>query len=119
MARATFYYNIRHLGEPDGYDDTRKAIALIYERHRGRYGYRRMTIGLRNEGIYVNHKTVRKLMNLMGLRAKRKKTARYWSYKGETGRVAPNVINRDFHADGPNQKWTTDVTEVRIKERKT
>ena len=36
------------------------------------------------------------------------------SYKGETGKIAPNLLNRDFHADKPNQKWVTDVTEFSL-----
>lgn len=39
---------------------------------------------------------------------------KYKSYKGTIGKVAPNIINRDFHANLPNQKWTTDVTEFKL-----
>ena len=39
---------------------------------------------------------------------------KYRSYKGEVGKTAPNLLNRDFHADKPNQKWVTDVTEFRL-----
>ena len=103
--------------EPDGYNDARTAIREIYDRHRGRYGYRRITAQLRNDGMLLNHKTVQKLMVEMNLYGKRK-TAKYKSYKGEIGTVAPNVIDRDFTATAPNQKWATDVTEVKIKDRK-
>ncbi len=72
---------------------------------------------LRNEGTLINHKTVQKLMGEMGLKAKRKRQ-KYRSYKGESGKVAPNVLQRDFYASAPNMKWTTDVTEVKIKDRK-
>ena len=120
MARSTFYYNIRRLGQLDGYDNLRKDINHIYRKHYGRYGYRRITIELNeDDGIVVNHKTVQKLMCQMGLKAKRKKAAKYRSYKGNIGKVAPNIINRDFHSDKPNQKWTIDVTEVKIHDRKT
>ena len=117
MARATFYYHTKRLSEPDGYDDARAVIRKIYDHHKGRYGYRRITSQLRNEGIILNHKTVQKLMVEMGLYGKRKK-AKYKSYKGEIGKIAPNVIDRDFIATAPNQKWTTDVTEVKIKDKK-
>ena len=117
MARSTFYYHTKRLSEPDGYDDTRIAICKIYNHHKGRYGYRRVTSQLRNDGISLNHKTVQKLMVEMGLYGKRKK-AKYKSYKGEIGKVAPNVIDRDFIAAEPNQKWTTDVTEVKIRDKK-
>ena len=67
--------------------------------------------------IVINHKTVQKLMNQMGLKAKARKR-HYHSYKGEIGRIAPNVLERDFCADRPNQKWATDVTQVCINDRK-
>ena len=117
MARSTFYYHTKRLGQPDGYDAIRERIFKIYHKHHGRYGYRRVTDQLHAEGIDINHKTVQKLMAQMDLKAKRKKQ-HYRSYKGELGKIAPNVINRNFHADAPNQKWTTDVTQVKIKDRK-
>ena len=117
MARATYYYHTKHLNDVDCYDKHRSLIKKIYNANKGRYGYRRVTLQLRSEGIIINHKTVQKLMVEMGLYAKRKK-AKYKSYKGEVGKVAPNVIDRNFAATAPNQKWTTDVTEVKIKDKK-
>ena len=117
MARSTYYYHTKRLSEPDGYDDARAAIRKIYDHHKGRYGYRSITSQLSNDGIHLNHKTVQKLMVEMSLYGRRKK-AKYKSYKGEIGKVAPNVIDRDFIATAPNQKWTTDVTEVKIKDNK-
>lgn len=117
MARSVFYYHLRRLNDSDGYDDLRNRIGLIYAEHHGRYGYRRITAQLHNDGIDVNHKTVQKLMNQMHLKAKRHKR-HYHSYKGEIGKVVPNVLERDFVATRPNQKWTTDVTQVNIHDRK-
>ena len=117
MARSTFYYHTKRIGQPDGYEAVRKRIRAIYDKHHGRYGYRRITAQLRNEGLEINHKTVQKLMRQMSLKAKRKKQ-HYRSYKGELGKIAPNVLDRDFKATAPNQKWTTDVTQVKIKDRK-
>ena len=117
MARATYYYHTKRLQEPDRNEDIRQSISRIYGTHKGRYGYRRVTAQLRSDGIIINHKKVQNLMVEMGLRGKRKKT-RYRSYKGEIGKIAPNVIDRNFVATAPNQKWTTDVTEVKIKDRK-
>ena len=65
----------------------------------------------------VNHKTVLKLMKQMGLQPKHRKS-HYNSYKGEVGKVAPNILERDFKANKPDQKWTTDVTQINIKEHK-
>ncbi|MFT6966339.1 MAG: putative transposase [Marivirga sp.] len=39
---------------------------------------------------------------------------RYRSYKGEIGQIAPNVLERNFEASKPNQKWATDVTEFSL-----
>ena len=117
MARSVFYYHLARLNDGDGYDDTRKRIKAIYDENRGCYGYRRVCMALRNEGCHINHKTVQKLMSQTGLKAKRKKR-RYHSYKGHVGTVAPNIINRDFCADRPNQKWTTDVSQVCIKDER-
>ena len=115
MARATYYYNIKV--RIDKYADLRKEIARIFEKNKGRYGYRRVYLQLREEGYDINHKTVAKLMNEMGLYA-RKPKLRYHSYKGEVGKIAPNVLQRDFDADAPNRKWTTDVTQVDIRGKK-
>jgi len=117
MARSTFYYNLHQLGKPDVYDDLRRRIRQIFIQHKQRYGYRRITDVLRNEGELVNHKLVQRLMQEMGLRAK-VKGRRYNSYKGEVGKKAPNILNRHFKADKPNQKWTTDITQVTIRDHK-
>ena len=117
MARSVFYYHMSHMDDSDGYDGIRKRIKQIYDMNHGRYGYRRICMELRNEDMVINHKTVQKLMNQMGLKAKTRKR-HYHSYKGETGRIAPNVLERDFRADKPNQKWATDVTQVCINDRR-
>ena len=117
MARSTFYYHLKRMFLPDGYDDVRENINRIYRDNNGWYGYRRVTYALRNEGIYINHKTVQKLMQQLNLKGKRKKL-HYRSYKGEVGTVAPNILDRDFHSNLPCEKLTTDVTQVTIKDKK-
>ena len=88
-------------------------IRSIFERHKGRYGYRRVTATLRMSGIKANHKTVQKLMGEMGLKSL-VRPKKYRSYKGQMGRVAPDLINRQFTAERMHQKWTTDVTEFNV-----
>ena len=61
----------------------------------------------------MNHKTVQRLMKKLGLVC-RVRMKKYRSYKGEVGKIAPTLLNRDFHADRPNQKWVTDVTEFSL-----
>ena len=104
MARSVFYYHMSHMGDSDGYDGIRTRIKQIYDKNHGRYGYRRVCMELRRGGdIVVNHKTVQKLMNQMGLKAKARKR-HYHSYKGEIGRIAPNVQERNFCADRPQSE---------------
>ena len=117
MARSVFYYHLSRLKNNDVYDDTRIRIKAIYDDNKGRYGYRRICLSLRNEGYNINHKTVQKLMSQMGLKAKQKKR-HYHSYKGQIEKVAPNAINRNFSAERPNQKWATDVSQICIKDEK-
>lgn len=113
MARSTFYYHLKRLKASDKYADVKEIIKSIYHEHKGRYGYRRITDEVRNRGIIINHKTVQRIMGEMSLKSKIRKV-RYRSYKGDVGRIAPNIINRDFVATAPNRKWATDVTQINI-----
>ena len=97
----------------DKYKAEKAEISAIYKENRGRYGYRRITMELHNRGFGVNHKTVRRLMKEMGLVCQ-VRMKKYRSYKGEAGRIAPNLLNRDFQAQKPNQKWVTDATEFSL-----
>ena len=97
----------------DKYESEKQEITAIYHENKGRYGYRRITAELRNRKLPLNHKTVQRLMKELGLVC-RVRTKKYRSYRGEVGKIAPNLLNRDFHADKPNQKWVTDVTEFRL-----
>ncbi len=56
-------------------------------------------------------------MNILGLKC-RVRIRKYRSYKGDIGKVVPNLINRNFHANAPNHKWTTDITEFSLFSRK-
>lgn len=112
MARSTFYYHLKR-SKQDKYTCEKEEIIRIYHEHRGRYGYRRITIEMNNRGYIINHKTVLKLMTTCGLRCQ-VRLKKYKSYKGETGKIAPNLLNRDFAANKPNQKWVTDVTEFSL-----
>lgn len=111
MARSTFYYN--HKPKPDKWAVERQRIAEIYHKNRGRYGYRRLTLAMRKEGYVINEKTVRKLMKQAGIKCE-VRMKKYKSYKGEVGKVAPNLLERDFSASAPHKKLVTDVTEFHL-----
>ena len=93
--------------------ELKEKIRETFKKNRGRYGVRRITMTLRNAGTLVNHKKVQRLMHAMGLLGKRPKE-KYHSYKGETGKIADNIIARDFHADEPLKKWSTDVSQFSL-----
>jgi putative transposase len=117
LAKSTYYYWIKKLDKPDKYNQIKKEILTIVKETRGIYGYRRVTLVLKKKGYTINHKTVRKLMFQMGLTCQIRRK-RYKSYKGTVGRIAQNVLKRDFSADKPNKKWVTDVTEFKINGKK-
>ena len=97
----------------DKYKEVKAEIAAIYQENKGRYGCRRITTELHNRGFSINHKTVQRLMKALGLIC-RVRIKKYRSYKGEVGKIAPNLLNRNFYAEKPNQKWVTDVTEFSL-----
>lgn len=113
LPRATFYYHAKRMVQKDKYADIKTKITEIFHENQGRYGYRRITGELHNQNFAINHKTVQRLMKELGLVC-RVRMKKYRSYKGEVGKVADNLLERDFHAEKPNQKWTTDVTEFRL-----
>ena len=111
MAKSTYYFE---LGKKDVVAEKNKNLMIeikeIFEQNKHRYGVRRVYQELVNRGWQVNHKRVQRLMHQMGLFGKRPKE-KYHSYKGEVGKVADNVINRNFRTTAPLQKWTTDVSQ--------
>ncbi|PLX31465.1 MAG: hypothetical protein C0604_07105 [Clostridiales bacterium] len=117
LSRSTFYYHCKELEKPCKYNKTKRRIEAIFNENRGRYGYRRITIALKKDGISINHKTVYRLMKEMGLTSK-VRMKKYKSYRGEVGRIAPNILDRDFEADRPNKKWATDITQFSLFGRK-
>ena len=92
----------------------KEVIQSIYDENKGRYGYRRIHLELRNQGYKINHKKVQRLMRELGLKARIRAKRRYNSYKGEVGKKADNLIRRQFEASKPLEKCYTDVTEFSI-----
>lgn len=113
IPRSTYYYYRKRSTKVDKYAEIKENIIAIYHENKGRYGYRRITMELHNRGYHINHKTVQRLMKVLDLKCM-VRIKKYRSYKGQTGKVAPNLIQRDFKATAPNQKWTTDITEFSL-----
>ena len=114
LSRSTYYYE---LGRTDKVKernaDLSSEIVSIFNENRKRYGVRRVHRELLNRGFLVNHKRVQRIMNQFALCGKRPKE-KYHSYKGDVGKVADNIINRDFSTEKPLQKWTTDVSQFNL-----
>ena len=114
MPKSTYYFE---LNKVDKIKVKNRPIAdkitEIFNLHKGRYGVRRVYMELINQGYVINHKKVQKMMHELKLSGKRSKE-KYNSYKGKIGKVADNIINREFKADRPLQKWTTDVSEFKF-----
>lgn len=104
LSKSTYYYEI---GKPDKIQernaDISSKIESIFQENRGRYGVRRVTQELVRRGFPVNHKRVQRIMKRLGIAGKRPKE-KYHSYRGEVGKVADNIISRDFNTDRPLQK---------------
>jgi putative transposase len=116
LSRSTFYYQVRAQQLDDRHAGLKLRIHALYERHKGRYGYRRITAALRQAGERVNHKTVQRMMQNLGLKSL-VRPKKYRSYKGQEASV-PNLLARRFQAESPNQRWVTDVTEFNVRGEK-
>ncbi|PGB25418.1 IS3 family transposase [Bacillus toyonensis] len=113
IPRSTYYDLVKKMNRPDLDADLKAEIKAIYEENEGRYGYRRIRDELTNRGQKVNHKKVQRIMKELGLKCV-VRMKKYKSYKGKVGKTAPNILARNFHADAPNQKWVTDITEFKL-----
>jgi putative transposase len=114
LARSTYYYHLKQLNKLDKNKVLKAKIKMIYDEHKGNYGYRRITLELRNQGFLVNHKKVQRLMKRLNLTARIRRKRKYSSYKGEVGKKADNLIQRHFEASKPYEKCYTDITEFAI-----
>ena len=112
--RSSYYYQEACLNSPDKYSDIRDRIKAIFTANRGCYGYRRIHAILRRENVTISEKIVRRIMKEEHLQVKIKRRRKYNSYQGEISPAVPDIIQRDFHSERPNEKWLTDITEFAI-----
>ena len=117
LSRSTFYAWDAARQVPDKYARTKELIKQVYDQHKGRYGYRRIALALSGHGVDLHENTVRRLMDTLNLKSVQR-VKRFKSFRGNVGVVAPNLLERDFTASAPDQKWTTDITELRVGDEK-
>jgi transposase InsO family protein len=114
LARSSYFYHRARIQTADKYAGVRLAIADIFELNHRCYGYRRVRAALGRQKVFISEKVVRRLMKQEQLSAATPRRRRYGSYAGEIGPAPDNLINRDFQAAAPNEKWLTDITEFQI-----
>ncbi|SAL49653.1 integrase catalytic region [Caballeronia cordobensis] len=114
LARSSYFYHRARIQTADKYAGVRLAIADIFELNHCCYGYRRVRAALGRQKVFISEKVVRRLMKQEHLSAATTGRRRYGSYAGEIGPAPDNLINRDFRAAAPNEKWLTDITEFQI-----
>lgn len=114
IPKSSFYYHLKVMRSEDKYAVIRSTIIDIFKDNRFCYGYRRIRAAINNMGIILSEKVIRRIMKKEKLIIKYKRTKKYNSYQGELSQSVPNHLNRDFHADKPNEKWLTDITEFHI-----
>ena len=122
MSRGSYLYQLRKAPYKclDAvYSEQIAAIRKIHSDSKERYGYRRVMYALRNQGMHLNHKTVHKLMHHLQLQGAHPRAyKKYNSYKGTVGKIAPNILNREFNPAKPMTSFATDITEFAIAEGK-
>lgn len=114
VSRSGFY---AYLSEPETEQEKRDAALAaktraVFHEHKGRYGSPRVCRELRGRGDIVSEKKVAQVMRDEGLVARRKKRFRATTDSKHDDPIAPNLLERDFSAKGPNEAWVTDVTAV-------
>ena len=115
MAKSSYCYQKQAMNAPDKYEKVREQIRKEFTESYESYGYRRLySIIKKDDGSNYSEKVIRRLMSEENLFVKRSKRRKYNSYQGEITPAVENLLQRDFHADKPNEKWLTDITEFRI-----
>ena len=118
LPRSSYYLCRAIQRKRDKYQGTKEQIRDIFTENREIYGYRRIKSAMERLGTRVSEKVIRRLMKEMHLTVKQPRRARYSSYKGEITPAADNLIDRDFKAPRPNEKWLTDITEFGLSDGK-
>ena len=114
LSRAAYYAWVKRLDKPDQDADRMELVREAWEKSRKTYGYRRISLWIQqNKGVLINHKAVLRLMNKMNIHsvARRRKPYKKMSQLDIYHRY-DNILDRDFTATKPNQKWVTDITYV-------
>ena len=111
ISRSGYYCFVKRMDKPAKDTALAEMISECQSETKRTYGYRRVQMWLEHRGIHHNPKTILKAMNKYGLLSvvRRKKYCHYSSALHKY----PNILNRNFHTDRPNQKWATDISYIK------
>ena len=114
VSRSGYYDYVKRMDIPAWDLPLAEKIRECQEQCGKTYGYRRVHIWLERNGIYHNPKTILRVMQKYGLLSviRRKKYRNYGDYLHKY----PNLLNRNFSAERPNQKWVTDISYIHTKQ---
>lgn len=113
ISKSSYFYSA-HAAMHDKYAEIRPEITELFRQNELRYGYRRIHACLKRRGKTLSEKVIRRIMRQESLTVYVPVRKKYSSYKGEISPEVSNVLQRDFHASAPNQKWLTDLTEFAL-----
>jgi len=111
VSRSGYYSYVKRMDSPDRDEPLASLIDSCQQQTHHTYGYRRVHIWLARRGIHHNPKTVLRVMNKYGLLSEIRRRKKY-RVMGQQLHKYENILNRDFAADRPNQKWVTDISYI-------
>lgn len=115
VSRSGYYDYAKRLGKPQKDAALAEKLRLQQMHCFQTYGYRRMHLWLKSQGIYRNPKTVLRIMKKYGILSEIRRK-RKWKNMGQQIYKYENLLNRQFGADSPNAKWVTDISYIQTKE---
>ena len=115
VSRSGYYGFCKRVGDPEPDAELAELLQSQQERCRQTYGYRRMWLWLEKQGIHHNPKTALRVMKKYNILAEIRRP-RKWVQMGQQMHKYENLLNRDFHADAPNQKWVPDISYIHTDE---
>jgi transposase InsO family protein len=136
ISKSSYYYSLKAIKANDLKDkELSDEILSIYQKSKGRYGFRRITLMLnkdKQDDEKINHKRIQRIMRKLAIYGIQGKNSKYHSYKGDNGELKENLLlekvideekhrttfKRHFETSRPNEKWTTDVSEFKHKDGK-
>ena len=111
VSRSGYYGFVKRMDNPAKDLELAELIRECQQETKQTYGYRRVAIWLERKGVHHNPKTILRVMNKYNLLSVVRRR-RYYNYSQALHRY-DNLLNRDFHADRPNQKWVTDISYIK------